>query len=61
MHQDQQLNNEAYIAELEAKLAELEAKLAKALQTLKEIEELCSWNDPIWRKANDALLEVNET
>ena len=54
MHQDQQLNNEAYIAELEA-------KLAKALQTLKEIEELCAWNDPLWRKANDALVEVNET
>lgn len=54
VHQDQQRNNEAYIAELEA-------KLAKALQTLKEIEELSAWNDPIWRKANDALMEVNET
>lgn len=54
VHQEQQRNHEAYIAELEE-------KLAKALQTLKEIEELSAWNDPIWRKANDVLMEVNET
>jgi hypothetical protein len=52
IHQDQQRNNKAYIAELET-------KLTIAIQALQEIEDLAAWNDHMWRTAVTALEKIN--